>query len=319
MTTTRLRTCPLCEATCGLVLEVDDDRIGRVTGDDQHPLSGGYLCPKGAAFGELDADPDRLTRPRIRSGDDWRDVDWDEAFAFIDDRLRYVDDTHGRDSVALYLGNPNVHTLAGQLYTRPFRQALRPGMFVTASTVDQMPKHRACGEMFGDPAAIPVPDIDRTDLLLVFGADPMMSNGSVWTVPDIPGRLRALRKRGGRLVVVDPRRSRTAARADLHLPIRPTTDAILLAAMVTVLFQEGPGRPGPPGAARERAWTTFAGTGVGDPGGCGRRPVASRWSRSGRWRATWPPPITRSSMGGSGPPRRPTARWRAGWWTCSTS
>jgi anaerobic selenocysteine-containing dehydrogenase len=238
MTTTRLRTCPLCEATCGLVFELEDHRIVRVTGDDQHPLSQGYLCPKGAAFGELDADPDRLTQPRIRSGDDWRDVDWDEAFAFIDDRLRHVDDTHGRESVALYLGNPNVHTLAGQLYTRPFRQALRPGVFVTASTVDQMPKHRSCGEMFGDPAAIPVPDIDRTDFLLIIGADPMMSNGSVWTVPDIPGRLRALRKRGGRVVVVDPRRSRTAARADLHLPIRPTTDAVLLAAMVTVLFDE---------------------------------------------------------------------------------
>ncbi len=239
MPTTALRTCPLCEATCGLVLEIDDDRITRVTGDPEHPLSRGYICPKGAALGELDHDPDRLTTPRIRTGDTWRDVPWDEAFAFIDERLRAVDEEHGRDAVGMYLGNPNVHTLAGQLYAKAFRQALRPGMVTTASTVDQMPKHRSSAELFGDPLAIPVPDIDRTDLLVVFGANPLMSNGSWWTVPDVPQRLKDLRARGGRLVVVDPRRSRTAARADDHISIRPGTDALMLAAMAHVLFAEG--------------------------------------------------------------------------------
>ncbi len=238
MPTTALRTCPLCEATCGLVLEMDGDRITRVTGDDEHPLSRGYICPKGAAFGELDHDPDRLSAPRIRSGDTWRDVTWDEAFAYVDERLREVDDRYGRDAVAMYLGNPNVHTLAGQLYARAFRRALRPGVVTTASTVDQMPKHRASAELFGDPFAIPVPDIDRTDLLVVFGANPLMSNGSLWTVPDVPTRLKQLRSRGGRLIVVDPRRSRTAARADDHIAIRPGTDALMLAAMVQVLLAE---------------------------------------------------------------------------------
>ena len=238
MTTTALRTCPLCEATCGLVLELDDDRITRVTGDPEHPLSRGYICPKGAALGQLDDDPDRLTRPRIRQGDDWREVDWDEAFTFIDERLAEVDERHGRSSVGLYLGNPNVHTLAGQLYGRVFRQALRPGVFTTASTVDQMPKHRSCAELFGDPLAVPVPDIDRTDLLVVVGGNPLMSNGSMWTVPDVPQRLKDLRGRGGRLVVVDPRRSRTAARADQHLAIRPGTDALLLAGLAHTLLDE---------------------------------------------------------------------------------
>lgn len=238
MPTTALRTCPLCEATCGLVLELDGDRITGVTGDAAHPLSRGYLCPKGAAIAELDHDPDRLTRPRVRDGDGWRDVDWDEAFAIVDERLRAVDDTHGRSAVGLYLGNPNVHTIAGQLYARVFRQALRPGFMATASTVDQMPKHRACAEMFGDPLAVPVPDIDRTDLLVVIGGNPLMSNGSMWTVPDVGQRIRDLQARGGRLVVVDPRRSRTAARADQHLAIRPGTDALLLAALVQVIVTD---------------------------------------------------------------------------------
>jgi anaerobic selenocysteine-containing dehydrogenase len=238
MPTTALRTCPLCEATCGLVLDLDGDRITRVTGDPEHPLSRGFICPKGAALGELDHDPDRLTSPRIREGDRWREVGWDEAFTHVAVRLAEVDETHGRSAVGMYLGNPSVHTLAGQLYGRVFRQALRPGVVTTASTVDQMPKHRSCAEMFGDPLAIPVPDVDRTDLLVVLGANPLMSNGSLWTVPDVGQRLKDLRARGGRLVVVDPRRSRTAARADEHVAIRPGTDALLLAAIVHVLFED---------------------------------------------------------------------------------
>ena len=238
MPTTALRTCPLCEATCGLVLELDGDRVVRATGDDAHPLSRGYICPKGAALPDLDHDPDRLTAPRIRRGETWEEVSWDEAFAFVDERLAAVDAAHGRSAVGMYLGNPNVHTLSGQFYGRAFRQALRPGVVATASTVDQMPKHRSCAEMFGDPLAVPVPDIDRTDLLVVFGGNPLMSNGSMWTVPDVGRRLTALRQRGGRLVVIDPRRSRTAVKADEHVAIRPGTDALMLAAIAHTLFDE---------------------------------------------------------------------------------
>ncbi|MBY5162028.1 molybdopterin-dependent oxidoreductase [Salsipaludibacter albus] len=239
MTTTARRICPLCEATCGLVLELDGDTIVGVRGDDDHVLSRGYVCPKGAALRELDHDPDRLTTPRIRDGDTWRDVTWDEAFAHVDAHLRPILDTHGRDAVALYQGNPNVHTLAGQLYGRVLRQALGTRNVATASTVDQMPKHRSCAELFGDPLAIPVPDIDRTDLLVAFGANPLMSNGSLWTVPDVGRRIRDLQARGGQLMVIDPRRSRTAAKADQHVAIRPGTDALLLAGMVRTLFDEG--------------------------------------------------------------------------------
>jgi anaerobic selenocysteine-containing dehydrogenase len=238
-TRTAIRTCPLCEATCGLAIELDGDRVVKVRGDDEDVFSRGFLCPKGATIGELEHDPDRLTAPRVRRDGKLVPATWDEAFGEVAQRLRAVVDEHGPDSVALYLGNPNAHTLSGQLFVRPLVKALRTRNVHSASSVDQLPKHVSCGLVFGDPLAIPVPDIDRTDLLVVLGGDPRTSNGSLWTVPDVPGRLDALRARGGRLVVVDPRRSRTARKADQHLPIRPGTDAFLLAALVATLVEEG--------------------------------------------------------------------------------
>jgi anaerobic selenocysteine-containing dehydrogenase len=236
---TAIRTCPLCEATCGLRLEVEGDRVVDVRGDELDVLSRGYLCPKGALFGELEADPDRLRAPRIRRDGVLVEASWDEAFTEIARRLRPLVAEHGPDAVAVYLGNPNVHNLSGQLYVRPLLKALRTRNIFSASSVDQLPKHVSCGSLFGDPLAIPVPDIDRTDLLVVLGGNPRVSNGSLWTAPDLPGRLTALRRRGGRLVVVDPRRTRTAAKADLHLAIRPGTDALLLAAIARTLHDEG--------------------------------------------------------------------------------
>ncbi|MEX1178146.1 MAG: molybdopterin-dependent oxidoreductase [Nitriliruptor sp.] len=235
---TAFRTCPLCEATCGLEIELEDDQVVSVRGDALDVFSRGYLCPKGATIGELEHDPDRLTAPRVRRDAALVEATWDEAFGEVEQRLRAIVDEHGPDSVAIYLGNPNAHTLSGQLYARALIKSLRTRNVHSASSVDQLPKHVSCGTMFGDPLAIPVPDIDRTDLLVVLGGDPRTSNGSLWTVPDVPGRLDALRARGGRLVVVDPRRSRTAARADRHLAIRPGTDALLLAALVSTLVDE---------------------------------------------------------------------------------
>lgn len=239
MTRTAYRTCPLCEATCGLELTLDDDRVTQVRGDADDVFSRGYLCPKGALFGELEADPDRLAAPRVR--DDRGELvtaSWDAAYDTIAARLHAIVDRHGRDAVAVYLGNPNVHTLAGQLYVRPLVKALGTRNVFSASSVDQLPKHVSCGLMFGDPLAIPVPDIDRTDLLVILGGNPRVSNGSLWTAPDLPGRLTALQRRGGRVVVVDPCRTRTAAKADDHLAIRPGTDALLLAALVATLVAE---------------------------------------------------------------------------------
>ncbi len=233
------RTCPLCEATCGLELTMMGDRIVRVRGDEADVFSRGFICPKGASFGHLDADPDRLRAPRVRRDGRLAPASWDEAFATAHAGLTRIISEYGRDAVALYLGNPNVHTLAGNLHVPTLRRALGSRNVFTASTLDQMPKHVACGYLFGSIFAIPVPDIDRTDFLLILGADPYSSNGSLWTVPDAPGRLKALQARGGRFVVVDPRRSRTAKAADRHVPIRPGTDVFLLLGMVHELFAAG--------------------------------------------------------------------------------
>ncbi|MGN2634831.1 molybdopterin oxidoreductase family protein [Nocardia takedensis] len=236
-----LRTCPLCEAVCGLEITLDqDDHVTAVRGDKLDPFSKGFLCPKGASLGQLDADPDRVTAPLIRdrATDTWRETSWAEAFDYIADRLPAVLAEHGKQSAGLYMGNPTAHTVAGALYGPALIRALGTKNLFTASTADQMPKQVASGLMFGDPLVVPVPDLDRTDYLLILGANPLESNGSVCTAPDFPGRLKALRKRGGRLVVVDPRLTRTAKLADEHLFIRPASDPYLLFGIVRTLFEE---------------------------------------------------------------------------------
>jgi anaerobic selenocysteine-containing dehydrogenase len=243
MAETAYRTCPLCEATCGLELTLDGDAIVDVRGDDADVFSKGFLCPKGASFGYLDADPDRLRTPRVRRDGTLAPATWEDAFAAVDAGLSGVIERYGRDAVALYLGNPTVHTMAGGLYAATLIKSLGSRNVYSASTLDQMPKQVACGYLFGNARAVPVPDIDRTDFLLILGADPYSSNGSLWTVPDVPGRLKALQARGGRFVVVDPRRSRTVRVADRHVPIRPGTDVYLLLGMVHELFARDLVRP----------------------------------------------------------------------------
>ena len=244
-TITTFRTCPLCEATCGLEVSVRDGAVTRIRGDRDDVFSQGFICPKGSTLRQLHDDPDRLRAPVVRRGDGWEEVSWEEAFALVEARLPPILEQSGRNSVAAYLGNPNVHTMAGPLYLKPLLKAIGTKNIFSAATVDQMPKHVSSGLMFGNPDSIPVPDIDRTDYLLMLGADPLVSNGSLATAPDWPGRIRALQKRGGKLVVVDPRHSRTAREADEHLFIRPGTDALFLFAIVAVLFEEklvSPGR-----------------------------------------------------------------------------
>jgi anaerobic selenocysteine-containing dehydrogenase len=236
---TALRTCPLCEASCGLRLTLDDDdRVTSVKGDADDPFSRGYLCPKGASLGSLDEDPDRLTGPMIREGESWRPADWDEAFAVVARGLDRVIAEHGREALALYFGNPTFHTMAGILYRGPLGAALGTRNIYSASTVDQMPKHVSGGLMFGDPWAVAVPDLDRTQHLLIIGANPAVSNGSLCVAPDFAGRITRIRDRGGKVVVIDPRRTRTADMADEHVFIRPGSDPALLFAMVHTLLQE---------------------------------------------------------------------------------
>ncbi len=239
MPETSFRTCPLCEATCGLEVTVTDGKVTRIRGDREDVFSRGFICPKGSTLDELHEDPDRLRQPQIRLGDQWRAVSWDEAFAEIEHRLLPIREQHGPNSVAIYLGNPNVHGLAGTLYVRPLVKALGTRNVFSASTVDQMPKHVSSGLMFGHPLTIPVPDIDRTHYLLMMGANPKASNGSLATAPDWPGRMEAIRARGGRIVVVDPRRTESAELANEHLFIRPGSDAAWLAALVTEVLRRG--------------------------------------------------------------------------------
>ncbi|MBM9506107.1 molybdopterin-dependent oxidoreductase [Actinacidiphila acididurans] len=246
MTRTALRICPLCEATCGLTLTIDEGRVTHARGDQEDVFSAGFVCPKGASFGALDSDPDRLRGPLVRRDGRLTEATWEEAFAAVAEGLGAVIGAHGGQAVGVMLGNPNVHTMAGMLYPAQLIGALGTRSLFTASTLDQMPKHVSCGLVFGDPDAIPVPDLDRTDHLLLIGANPLVSNGSLATAADFPGKLKALRRRGGRLVVIDPHRTRTARAADRHVAPRPGTDAALLLAMVHVLFAEDLTDPGPP-------------------------------------------------------------------------
>lgn len=235
---TALRVCPFCEATCGLTLTIDDGRVTGARGDRDDVFSAGFICPKGASFGELDNDPDRLSAPLVRRDGVLIEATWDEAFAAMADGLGAAVRDHGGTSVGVYLGNPNAHTVAGALYPPLIIRGLGTRQVFSASTLDQMPKHVSLGLMFGSPVAFLVPDLDRTDYLVIIGANPLVSNGSLATAADFPGKLRRLRKRGGRLVVIDPARTRTAELADRHLAPRPGTDAALLLAVVHVLFAE---------------------------------------------------------------------------------
>lgn len=237
--TTAIRTCPLCEATCGLAITLDGDQVSAVRGDPDDVFSHGFLCPKGVALKQLHDDPDRIRTPLIRRPDgSFAAASWDEAFAEIDRRLSPIL-AADRNAVATYLGNPNAHLLDNMLYTPVLLRALGTRNRYSASTVDQFPKQMASALMFGTGTTVPVPDVDRTDHLLMLGANPLASNGSLMTAPDMRGRLRALRARGGKLIVIDPRRTRTALEADEHHFIRPGTDALLLMALVHVLFEDG--------------------------------------------------------------------------------
>ncbi len=237
-TRTAYRTCPLCEATCGVAIEIEGDRVVRVRGDKEDPFSRGFICPKGSTLGELHHDPDRLRTPLVRRDGRLEEATWEEAFAEIDRRLTGFFEEHSRQALAVLLGNPIVHHLATALYIRPFVLAAGSFNLYSASTVDQMPQHLVSGLLWGDPGVFPLPDLDRTDHLLMLGANPMASNGSLVTAPDFPGRLKAMPARGARLVVVDPRITETARRADEHLFIRPGTDVFWLAALVHTLFEE---------------------------------------------------------------------------------
>ena len=248
MTRTVHRACPLCEATCGLSITVDGEAITAIVGDKEDPFSQGYLCPKALALQDLHEDPDRLRQPMRRVGAGWEPMSWEAALDLAAEELLAVQDAHGDDSVAMYLGNPTVHNLGAMIFAPEVMRALKTRQRYSATSADQLPHMLTAHWMFGHQFLMPVPDVDRADLMIILGANPAASNGSIMTAPAIGKRLKAIRARGGRVVVIDPRRTETAKLAGEHHFIRPGADALLLAAMLQTVFDEGLAEPGRLGA-----------------------------------------------------------------------
>ncbi|WP_217474849.1 molybdopterin oxidoreductase family protein [Stutzerimonas stutzeri] len=238
-TTRHHRACHLCEAICGLTIETRDEQIVSIKGDPEDSFSRGHICPKAVALQDIQNDPDRLRHPMRRVGSEWQAIEWDEAFALVAERLAQIRERHGNNAVAVYQGNPSVHNYGLMTHSNYFLGQLKTRNRFSATSVDQLPHHLTSLMMYGHGLLIPIPDIDHTDFMLILGGNPLASNGSIMTVPDVEKRLKALQARGGKLVVVDPRRSETAAMADQHLFVRPGEDAALLFGLLHTLFAEG--------------------------------------------------------------------------------
>ena len=241
---THYRACNLCEAICGLEIKHENGQVLSIAGDAQDPFSRGHICPKAVGLKDIYEDPDRLRRPLKRTATGWEEIGWDQALDEVAARLRQQREQHGPHATAWYAGNPSVHNSGTQLAAPGFLRALGSRSLFSASSVDQLPHHFAAWQLYGHPLLLPVPDLDRTDHWLILGGNPLVSNGSLMTAPDVATRLKAIQARGGKVVVVDPCRSETAARADTHHFIRPGTDVFLLLAMTQVLFAEQLVKPG---------------------------------------------------------------------------
>lgn len=246
------RTCHLCEANCGLLIETEGRQVLSIRGDPDNPLSRGHICPKATAIADLQDDPDRLRAPMKRVDEDWVEIGWDEAYAEIGARFAAIRSRGG--AATLYVGNPNAHNYATSTQTPLLKKALGCQGIYSASTVDQIPHQLVQMWMYGHNALFPIPDIDRTQMMLIVGGNPLASNGSVWTVPDVRKRIEALQARGGRLVVVDPRRTETAKIADAHHFIRPGMDAAFFVALLLALDEAGLVRPGRLAAMLDDGW-----------------------------------------------------------------
>jgi anaerobic selenocysteine-containing dehydrogenase len=237
------RACHLCEAICGLTIETTESEgnvaISSIKGDALDTFSRGHICPKAVALQDIQNDPDRLRQPMRRVGSEWLPIEWDEAFALVAGKLAAIQERHGQNAVAVYQGNPSVHNYGLMTHSNYFLGLLKTRNRFSATSVDQLPHHLSSYLMYGHGLLLPIPDIDHTDFMLILGGNPLASNGSIMTVPDVEKRLKAIQARGGKVVVVDPRRSETAAMADQHLFVRPGGDAALLFGVLNTLFGEG--------------------------------------------------------------------------------
>ena len=239
---TTYRACHLCEAICGLEIRTRGEEILGIKGDKEDPFSRGHVCPKAVALIDIQNDPDRLRTPMRRVGSDWKPMAWDEAIGLVASRFAAIQKQHGPNALGVYLGNPNAHHVGSILHAPGLIRALQTRNRFSATSVDQLPHHVVAREMFGHMFMLPIPDIDHTAYWLMLGANPMASNGSLMTVPDVARRLKAIRERGGKVVVIDPVRTETADVATRHHFIRPGTDAAFLLALVNALLDLGPPR-----------------------------------------------------------------------------
>lgn len=233
------RTCNICEAMCGLIITYDDTQVLSIKPDPDDPLSRGHICPKAIALQDFRTDPDRITRPLRNINGEFVEIGWDEALEFAAERIRAVQSAHDRDAIGVYLGNPNAHKFGNLMNLPSLVKAIGTSNRYSSATADQIPHHVASIHMLGHPMLIPVPDIDRTDYMLIIGGNPVVSNGSMMTAPGFGRRIDEVKTRGGQVVVIDPRRTETAERASAHLFIRPETDAFLMLAMVHQIVSQG--------------------------------------------------------------------------------
>ncbi|MFN3487872.1 MAG: molybdopterin oxidoreductase family protein [Emticicia sp.] len=235
---THFRTCNLCEAMCGLEIKVENDIVIKIEGDKNDPFSRGHICPKAVALKDIYEDPNRLKFPVKRTENGWQQISWEAAFEEVVSKIKEIKAKYGNNAVAMYQGNPSIHNLGTTMNSPLFAKSLRTKSLFSATSADQLPHHFAAWQMFGHPMLMPIPDIDFTDFMLIIGGNPIASNGSIMSVPDVANRLKAIQKRGGKVVVIDPRFTETAAKADQHFFIRPGTDAFLLLAIIQTLFAE---------------------------------------------------------------------------------
>lgn len=238
MTEAHYRSCNLCEAICGIEIKHAQGKILSITGDKSDMFSRGHICPKALALKDINEDPNRLKFPVKRNGNDWKQISWEEAFGEIAEKIKDIQARYGRNAVAVFQGNPSVHNYGTMLSSGELLKSLKTQNNYTATSVDQLPHHFAAWAMLGHPLLIPIPDIDRTEYFLVFGANPLASNGSLMTAPDIINRLESIGKRGGKIVLIDPRRTETARVAAEHHFIKPASDVYFLLAFVHTLFAE---------------------------------------------------------------------------------
>ncbi|HQU83870.1 MAG TPA: molybdopterin-dependent oxidoreductase [Pyrinomonadaceae bacterium] len=238
MSETHYRSCNLCEAICGIEIQHENGKILSFKGDQNDPFSRGHICPKAIALKDIYEDKDRLKTPVKRFGNEWREISWEAAFAEIAEKIKEIQTKYGRSAVAVFQGNPSVHNYGTMLSSGDFLKSLKTPNNFTATSVDQLPHHFAAWAMFGHPLLLPIPDIDRTKYFLILGANPLASNGSLMTSPDIINRLDAIKKRGGKIVLLDPRRTETARVASEHHFIKPSSDVYFLLAIINTLFAE---------------------------------------------------------------------------------